>query len=207
MSEQRDKEQHDTEELKKNSVGRPLLYETLKISTKLEQVKEWKLNNLSNKQIAKNLGISVSVFCEYLNKYPEFRQAIEKGKEIMADDVENSLLKSATGYNYKKQIPFKVKKVEYNEETGKKIAECEEIVYAEVEEHVPPQAVPGIFMIKNLMPNKYKDKIETEHTVNINVNKLDQLPMEELLKMLSNSEEMLKNAGMVDIDSNDYDIE
>ncbi len=186
--------------VKKNLGGRPSSYESLKISTKLEQVKEWKLNGATNKQIAKNLGISVSSFCEYLNKYPEFRQAIEKGKEVMADEIENALFKSAVGYNYIKKIPFKAKKIIYDPETNKKISETEEIIYGETEEHVPPQAIPGIFMIKNLMPDKYKDKIEHEQNININVNKLDALTNDDLLKIIQNSESLLKNAGFVEVD-------
>ncbi len=178
---------------KKSNAGRIPLYESLGISKRLKEVTKWKIQGLSNIQIAKNLGISEPVFYEYLLRYQEFREAIEKGKIKMITELENAAFKSATGHTITE------KKIE-QDATG-------ETKVTITEKYIPPNPAQNIFMLKNLMPKQYKDKIETEHTVNINVNKLDQLPLEELVKMLSNSEEMLKNAGMVDIDANDYDIE
>lgn len=178
---------------KKSNAGRIPLYESLGIAKRLEEVTEWKIQGLSNVQIAKNLGISEPVFYEYLLRYQEFREAIEKGKIKMITELENAAFKSATGHTIQE------KKIEQDAEGKTKVTITDK--------YIPPNPAQNIFMLKNLMPKKYKDKIETEHTVNVNINKLDMLPTEDLLKMLSNSENLLKNAGFVEVDNLDYEIE
>jgi hypothetical protein len=74
--------------------GRPNLYET-EIKDKLILVEGWARDGLTNEQIAENLGIHVSTLCEYQNKYPEFKEALKNGKEVIDFQVENALLKKA----------------------------------------------------------------------------------------------------------------
>lgn len=57
-------------------------------------------DGLNDEQNAQNLGISIAVFYDYQNKYPEFQDAIKKGKTPVTIQVENSLIKKAIGYEY-----------------------------------------------------------------------------------------------------------
>ena len=52
---------------------------------------------MSDEQIAKHLGISIRVYYEYQKKYPQFREAIVRGKRPVDIEVENALLKIAIG--------------------------------------------------------------------------------------------------------------
>ncbi len=52
---------------------------------------------MSDEQIAKHLGISTRVYYEYQKQYPQFREAIVRGKRPVDIEVENALLKMALG--------------------------------------------------------------------------------------------------------------
>lgn len=74
------------------------------IKNKLILIEGWAREGLSNKQISKNLGINEDTFYEYKKKYPEFTEALKKGKEIVDFEVENALYKSAMSGNVTAQI-------------------------------------------------------------------------------------------------------
>jgi|SRR5690554_94502 len=54
----------------------------------------------TDSQIAIKLGISKATFYSYTKLYPEFAQALAEGKAPVNVDVEDSVLKRATGYEY-----------------------------------------------------------------------------------------------------------
>ena len=70
------------------------------IKDKLVLVEGWSRDGLTQKQIADNLGINVDTLIEYKKKYPDFSEALKKGKEVVDIEVENALLKRALGYKY-----------------------------------------------------------------------------------------------------------
>lgn len=74
------------------------------VQPKLQLVKEWAQNGLTEKQIAKNLGISRDTLNEYKKKYPDFSDLLKKGKEVSDEEVENALYKAALGGNITAQI-------------------------------------------------------------------------------------------------------
>lgn len=166
-----------------NKVGPKNDYYDKFVKPRLDKVTEWKIDGLSNKQIAKNLGIVQSTFYEYMSKHEELSEAVEKGKVSAIAELENAAFKSATGHKVSE------KKVEQDADGKTKVTVTEK--------YIPPNPAQNIFMLKNLMPKKYKDKIETEHNVNINFNKLDNLTNEQLLELVKT----------VDIPTSDYSIE
>lgn len=64
----------------------------------------WARNGLTDEQIAKNIGITVSTFYEWKKKYSEISESLKKGKEVVDYEVENALLSSALGGNTTAQI-------------------------------------------------------------------------------------------------------
>lgn len=58
-------------------------------------VQGWARDGLSNKQIAKNIGISEVTFYEWQNKHSKFSKAVKKGKEVIDREVENALFNRA----------------------------------------------------------------------------------------------------------------
>ena len=150
-------------EEQQNSVGRPTKWEDVK--EKLFLIENWAKEGLTNADIAKKLGIAMSTFCEYQNKYSEFKEALKKGKEIIDYEVENALLKKALGYSYEEKTYEK----EYNELIG----EYAETLTKRVIKEVAPDTTAQIFWLKNRKPELWADKHQIENTkepvININM--------------------------------------
>lgn len=150
-------------EEQQNNVGRPTKWEDVK--EKLFLIENWAKEGLTNADIAKKLGIAMSTFCEYQNKYSEFKEALKKGKEIIDYQVENALLKKALGYSYEE----KTYETEYNELIG----EYAETLTKRVIKEVAPDTTAQIFWLKNRKPELWADKHQIENTkepvININM--------------------------------------
>lgn len=118
----------------------------------------WARNGLIDEQIAHNIGISRSTLSEWKLKYPIIADTLKKSKEIVDIQVENALFNKALGYNAKIKKTFKLKKVEYNQKTGKRVAEYEELVEAYDEVHVPADTTAQIYWLKNRKPAEWRDR-------------------------------------------------
>lgn len=116
---------------------------------------------LTDKEIAKKLGISKSAFYSYQSLFPEFRDAIIRGKAPIDFEAENALLKRALGYQYE----------EAHTEI-RKVGEKEYKLVRKVTKHVPPDVTALIFWLKNRMKDRWKDKQEFgfDEDITINVN-------------------------------------
>ncbi len=108
-------------------------------------VEGWARDGLIDEQIAHNLGIGVATFYEWQKRYPEFRDALKKNKEVVDREVENALLKSALGFTYTEQVV-----------TNK--GDVVEIVRQQM-----PSVTAQIFWLKNRKPDQFRDKREVEH--------------------------------------------
>ncbi|MEG0327755.1 MAG: helix-turn-helix domain-containing protein [Erysipelothrix sp.] len=107
---------------------------------------------LTNEQIAANIGIAPKTLYAWMNKYPEIREAVERGKEVVVSEVENALLKRATGYTET------VDKVKVLNDGG--------IVRYKEDVHYPPDTTAAIFALKNMDPASWRDKQEVQHSGN-----------------------------------------
>ena len=117
-------------------------------------------DGLTDAQIAQKIGISLSTYYEWQNKYPEFSEAIKKGKAPVDIQVENALLKRALGYDYEEVI------TEVEEIPTGKGPDGQQIIrqkkhIRKVTRHVPPEVAAQIFWLKNRRPGRWRDKVET----------------------------------------------
>ena len=131
----------------------------------LLQIEGWARNGLSDKQIAHNMDVHVSTLCEWKNKFPELREALKKGKEVVDIQVENALLKSALGYDYEESETI----VTVNANGTKTQKGIKTI------RHRAPDTAAQIFWLKNRKPEVYRDKHEIEHEGEIRSGKLDDI--------------------------------
>lgn len=139
---------------------------------KLTLLTAWARDGLFDNQIAKNMGISEGTLYNYKNNYPQIREALKKGKEVVDIEVENALFKKALGYTVTIQKAFKLKDVIY--ENGKKVSESERIEYADEEVHIPADTTAQIFWLKNRKKQDWRDKVEYE-TNSDELNKVKEL--------------------------------
>ena len=136
----------------------------------LLKIEGWARDGLTDEQIANNIGIRRPTLYDWKNKYPDFSDALKKGKEVIDRQVENALLKRALGYEYV--------------ETTKELTNLGLTVTKQVTKQVSPDTTAQIFWLKNRKPKEWRDKKETEVTGNLNVNNpFSDLSVEELRKL------------------------
>lgn len=111
----------------------------------LLKIEGWARDGLVEEQIAKNMGISVSTINEWKNRFPEIKEALKKGKEVVDREVENALLKRALGYEYEEIT----EKYEMGELTETKVTK----------KQVVPDTTAQIFWLKNRKPREWRDKV------------------------------------------------
>ena len=112
----------------------------------------WARDGLSDAQIAEKLGIAASTFYEYQQQYPEFSEAVRRGKAPVDRQVENALLKRALGYEYtERQV----------ETDGDGNPIKQKVVRKEVAGDVAAQK----FWLANRMPEKWRERHHVEAAV------------------------------------------
>lgn len=116
----------------------------------LLKIEGWARDGLTDEQIAANIGIRAGTLYEWKNRFPEFSEALKKGKEVVDRQVENALLKRALGYEYE-EVKEKFEGGELTERTVTR-------------KEVVADTTAQIFWLKNRKPDKWRDKPAYEDT-------------------------------------------
>ncbi|MDE6678313.1 MAG: helix-turn-helix domain-containing protein [Ruminococcus sp.] len=113
-------------------------------------IKGWARDGLTDKEIAKNIGISLSTFCEWKNKFPEFSEAIKNGRKPVIIEVEDTFFeKKLKGYYVNEEI----EEVTIHPDGGQTKHKRKSKRY------IPPDTTAMIFFMKCRIPKKYNEKI------------------------------------------------
>ncbi len=139
-------------------------------------------------EIADALGISTRSFYRLIADNQDFIQAYNKGIDNRKYALEKALLKRAEGFTAEEKQTV----ITEDPEKGTIIKNTV------TQKNYVPDTTALIFSLSNLYPEKYKQKVESVNTVNINVKQIQSLPDEELAKLISNSQ-------VLEID--DYNVE
>jgi len=132
--------------MSKSNAGRKTKYDP-ELIPKL--VESYATDGYSEAQIAENLGIAVSTFCVWKNKYPELTEALKKGKEPANADLKMAMMKTATGYYVEEEQTVTVLDVETREPKSFR--------KTTTKKYIPPSATMQIFLAKNRMPEQFRD--------------------------------------------------
>lgn len=127
---------------------------------------------MSNKDIAAILGISEATFYVRMAQDQEFKQAYEAGINNRKYNLEKALLKRAEGYDAQEKEIISD-------------GEGNIIKVKTTEKSYVPDTTALIFSLKNLYSDKYKEIVQTQTDININVNQINQLTDDELAKIAS----------------------
>lgn len=137
----------------------------------LEKIAGWVEQGAEWKEIADNLHIGRSSLAKYLKlgrdgqePYRDLAECFARAIEIPNEHVEAALYNLAIGYTVQLLKHYKVKTVDYDPDTGKKIREREELVKAYDEQHVPANVQAQMFYLANRIPEKWKYKPESKET-------------------------------------------
>ncbi|MBR3187253.1 MAG: hypothetical protein IKF59_04350 [Lachnospiraceae bacterium] len=79
--------------------GRKSKYETY-VKPRFADIALWAKNGASEKEIAKNLGITMSTFSEYKKKFPEFSELLKKSRVSPIEEIKAAMVKRAVGFQY-----------------------------------------------------------------------------------------------------------
>lgn len=111
-------------------------------------------NGLVNDQIAEKLEIDRATLYRWIDKYPEFCDALKNGKKNIDELVEESLFKSAIGYE-----------VEETEIIARKDGDdTRPIRIKKKKKHIQPNPTAQIFWLKNRKPEEWRDKKDVHIT-------------------------------------------
>ena len=147
---------------KKKTKQRRTSYKDWLTEEGLTKIIGWARDGLVNEQIAQNIGIHPSTLYTWQNKYPEIDEALKRGKEVVDRQVENALLKRALGYEYEEV------KMIATENGGKRVEKTRK--------QVLPDVTAQIFWLKNRKPKEWRDKQEVEHSGDLGVVIVDDIP-------------------------------
>jgi hypothetical protein len=116
----------------------------------------WAREGLSDEQLAHNMGINKCTLYDWKKKFPKFANALKKTKEIVDKEVENSLYKSAIGYDYEE--------ITEERKFDKTLGDYKLVVTKRIVKHMPPNTASIIFWLKNRRPDIWRDKQEITDT-------------------------------------------
>lgn len=114
----------------------------------LTLVQGWRRDGLSDKQVAKNIGINQATLYDWLNRFDEFAKAYKKGTEVSTYEVENALYKSACGYDV-----TEAETVTTISPDGSEVKQVRKRL-----RHIPPNVGAICFILKNRRSDKWRDK-------------------------------------------------
>ena len=131
-------------------MARPSKYET-HVKPHLDEIKAAYARGVEEKEIAASLGVSVSAWCDYKNKYSEFAEVLKRDESKTAEilqKLDSALLKCACGYEYEEVKVYTTTDSEGNTKTHKE----------KTQKHQPPNPTAIFGAYNRFDPNYVKDK-------------------------------------------------
>jgi hypothetical protein len=103
-------------------------------------------------QVADMLGCSEPTMYAWRLKYPQFARAFVLGKDAAAERVERSLYERAIGYSF-------------NAEKAVITRNGQEML--RWREHIPPDTAAALAYLRNMRPDRWRDRSSVDHNVSI----------------------------------------
>ena len=120
------------------------------ILPRLSDIKEWLMQGDTVREICKKLEMSPDTWYRYCREHETLTELVTMGRSVLCQEVEKSLLKLCTGYDYEE-----LKTTVEEDKNGKKRTKIEK-----TKRHQPPSAQAISFFLRNRMPEEWSDKKE-----------------------------------------------
>lgn len=133
------------------------------------RAQDYARQGLKDTQIAAKLGIAEKTYYDYQLLYPQFKQAIKKGKAPVDVMVVNAFLKRALGFSY-----TEVHK-EYKP-GAKKGAKPILVSIKKIKKFIIPDVAAGFIWMKNRIPKRWKDRHQLEIPDAIKIQIISKIP-------------------------------
>lgn len=137
-------------------------------------------DGLDEAQIAEQIGVHRSYFCELKNKYPELDNAVKRGRKPLDIIVEDSL--------YKRAIGLKVKKITRKWVVAPDGTQSDAEIILEEETELPPDTGAAMAWLKHRKPEQWNlaSKLDlTTKNESLNNNKTTPAELAQLVKELN----------------------
>lgn len=143
----------------------------------LLRIQGWARDGLTDKQIARNIGIGYSTFNRWKRDYQAILEALKKGKEPVDYQVENALLRRALGYDItEERIEARILRMEKGPDgKDRAIPDMNGAKVIRTKRHVPPDPASMIFWLKNRRPDVWREKAREREAPQAETNLLDAL--------------------------------
>lgn len=131
-------------------MARPNKYET-HVKPHLDDIKAAYARGVEEKEIAASLGVSVSAWCDYKNKYSELAEVLKRNEADTAEilkKLDGALMKCACGYEYEEVTVYTTTDDEGRTKTHKE----------KRKKHQPPNPTAIFGAYNRFDPNYVKDK-------------------------------------------------
>lgn len=155
----------------------------------LEQLRRLAEEGYSEAEMATRCGLELKLFRVWRKKYPEFAEAISLGRAESDLGVIRSLYKRATGYNVELKKTYKLKRVDFDPDTGKKIREYEELATGIDESHVPADLRAETFWLQNRQSDRWGRDGEKDGEGEQNESGIIEIPTADRIDSLDGSDE------------------
>lgn len=129
--------------------NRDTKYET-DILPRLSDIKQWIAEGDSVRDMCKKLSISPDSWYRYCKEHEILSELVIMGRRLLNQDVEKSLFKLCTGYEYEE-----LKTIVEEDKNGKKRTRIEK-----TKRYLPPSAQAISFFLRNRCPEQWADKKE-----------------------------------------------
>ena len=100
--------------------------------------------NLTEQQIAEQLGVGYSTFIDYKSRFPELEEALKKGVQNLVADLRSALIKKAKGYDYTE-----------TKETTERVKWPPELYTAFIDAGFTPQQIGEARLVKTEVAHKF----------------------------------------------------
>ena len=150
-------------------MGRKSKYDQ-EVTPKLAE--EYASEVLTDAQIAMKLGISHDTYHKWQKRYPEFADALKRGKAVSNVALVKAMQKSAEGYYVEEEETVVYLTKDKKPKSYRKTL---------MKRYIPPSTTTQIFLAKNRMPDDFRDvhRQEVDLRGKLQVNTLAELMMEE----------------------------
>jgi hypothetical protein len=103
----------------------------------------------TNEDLADVFEVSRNTIGNWLARYPEFKKAMQDGRDVADADVAQALLHKATGFTHK---------------DVKVLLKDGEALQVEYNRYFPPDTQAAIFWLRNRRRKQWRERIEHEHS-------------------------------------------
>jgi hypothetical protein len=110
------------------------------------------------REIAECMGVPRAKLTRWKKQHPEIAAALAYDKQGADFAVMEALHRKAVGYTAPVKKTYKLKRVEYDPDSGKKLSEYEELQTGIDEVHIPADVRASEYWLKNRSPERWSEQ-------------------------------------------------